>query len=232
MSFIYYSETVRTRAIHLRKEGKSYSEIKRILKIRSKGTLSVWFRKLELTSEERKRLGKNMLLAQERGLLEFNRKRTESIKRENQKNFQEASALISPLSKKELLLVGVALYWGEGTKSPYRSNYSLAFSNSDSKMVALFMRFVREILSVPDSWIGGGINGYPHTDEKKAREFWAQIVKIPPKKFYFTRRISSASRLKRPKNLLPFGTVSVRIHKRLLFQKVMGYINGLTKQVQ
>jgi len=219
------------KAFSLRSSGKSYGEILKELNIKSKGTLSYWFKDLKLSADAEKRLESKILIARKRGLFAFNEKRTKRILKENRKVFREAAESINHLSKREILLIGIALYWGEGTKSERRSNKSVVFSNSDPKMIALFMRFLREILKVPEEWIGGGINIYPQINEKIARNFWSGITKIPPKRFYVTKQISRASRGIRPSNTLPYGTVAVRVNKRLLFWKIKGYIDGLGKQV-
>lgn len=229
MGFYCYSDTTRQEAIRLRKAGKSYSEIRKELKIKSKGTLSVWFRELKLSNKERKRLVGNMLLAQKRGLLKFNRERSEIIRNENQRSLKEASASIPQLSQKDLLLVGTALYWGEGTKGDqYR--LSITFSNSDPAMVVLFMRFVREVLKIQEEKIRAGIRIHPNIKEEGARKFWSKVTRLPVDRFYITKQISSASKLKRLRRFLPFGTVAIRINNRTSFYRVKGYIEGLARQ--
>lgn len=47
---------------------------------------------------------------------------------------------IGPLSEREVLLVGAALYWAEGTKSkPWRRRHRLAFMNSDPTIIVVFL---------------------------------------------------------------------------------------------
>lgn len=225
----FYSVNFKEAAISLRKSGKSYSDIKKIFNIKSKGTLSLWFKNLKLTKKENEKLFKNVELAKTRGLLKFNKNRTEKILKENEIFFKEASNLINPISKNELFLVGISLYWGEGTKSE-RHGPSVTFSNSDPLMVAMFMRFVREILNVKEEKIRSGIQIHPNISESKAREFWAKVTKLPEERFYITKQISRVSKLKRPINFLPFGTIAIRVNNRQLFYKMRGYISGLAKQ--
>ncbi|MBI2552143.1 hypothetical protein HYW17_02485 [Candidatus Uhrbacteria bacterium] len=215
-------------AIALRLQGKSYNEIRKILSIPSKGTLSYWFRDLVLPTEAKKRLEHNVLLAQERGLLQYNKDRTEAILQENKTAHTRAMEEIGDLSRRELLLIGAALYWGEGTKSEHsRKNIRVAIANSDPRLIALFMRFVREVLNVPDELIRAQIQVHPNLDIEEAKIFWSKVTKLPVDIFYITQQLSSASRLKRPKRSLPFGTVSIRINKRVLFYRIKGYIEGL-----
>jgi transposase-like protein len=78
-----YSTLEKDRAIELRLEGKSYSQIKNTLGINSKGTLSLWFKNLELPANSIKLLEDTIARATEKGLLQFNTLRTQRIKEEN-----------------------------------------------------------------------------------------------------------------------------------------------------
>src|SRR3989338_6377591 len=109
--------TIREQAIILRLEGKSYGQILKLLNISSKGTLSGWFKHVVLTSEARRKLERNISLATKRGLLVFNEKRSKQIEKDNAVARAAGRNLIGPLTSRELLLIGAALYWGEGTKS-------------------------------------------------------------------------------------------------------------------
>src|ERR1043166_7559731 len=102
-------------AIKLRLQGKSYGEILKILKIPSKGTLSVWFRNVKISQTAKKRLQNNIDLARKRGLFKFNENRTEKVKLENDASFKEAFNKIEKISLNDLALIGAALYWAEGT---------------------------------------------------------------------------------------------------------------------
>jgi hypothetical protein len=61
------------RAIKLRLQGKSYGEIMKIMDLPSKGTLSIWFKDLHLSSLARNKLSANLLLAQKGGFLNLTR---------------------------------------------------------------------------------------------------------------------------------------------------------------
>src|SRR3989344_2246985 len=151
---------LKSQAISLRKNGKSYSSIRKILGLKSKGTLSHWFKDIKLSEESLKLLSKNNKLAYERGLLTANKNRKIRIEDENKKAYAEGQDCIQFISKKELLLIGAVLYWGEGAKSE-RGAVSLNFSNSDPFMVSVYMRFVREILKISEERIRAGIHLYP-----------------------------------------------------------------------
>lgn len=216
------------KAISLRIAGKSYGEIKKELGVSSKGTLSYWFKDLKLSSSEKKRLNKNIKIAQKRGLLKFNKERTKNIKEQNKKIFQDGRNTINKLTEHELLLIGTALYWGEGTKANTSSSpETLAFTNSDSQMIKVFMRFLREIFNIKDEKIRAGIHIYKSINISEAKKFWSRITNLPQDRFYIVQQISRASKGKKSIKLLPFGTVVIKVNNRLLFHKMRGMIDGL-----
>lgn len=217
---------LKDRAIVLRRNGKSYNDIRKILGLKSKGTLSYWFKNIKLSRKSIELLSKNNKLAHERGLLIANKDRKTRIDSENKKAYIEGQNSIQSISQKELLIIGAVLYWGEGSKSE-RSAVSLNFSNSDPLMVSVYMRFIREILKIPEQRIRSGIHIYPSISSDEAKRFWSKITKLPEDRFYIITQVSRASQNKRPVNILPFGTIAIKINSRQQFYKVKGIIQGI-----
>src|SRR3989344_1651829 len=218
------------KAVRMRLQGRSYNDIQKALDLPSKGTLSFWLKGLKLTDTARDRLRKNTEIISKRNLHAFNKIRSKRIKAENEEEYLAGKECIRNLSDRELLLVGAALYWGEGTKSDnHGKTQSLVFTNSDPFMVSVYMRFVRKIYAVPDVRIRGGIHVYPNTDVDETRRFWARITKLPPDRLYIITMISRLSAGKRNPHLLPHGTVTIRVHDRRLFHRMKGMIQGLYK---
>ncbi len=217
---------LKEQAISLRMDGYSYGQIKKALGLKSKGTISYWLKNIPLSEQSKKKLLKNMELATERGLFVFNKNRTEKIKQENELAVKNGFKIIpNNLSKRDLLLIGTALYCGEGTKSWGEKSYPrFSFANSDPNMIKICMRYLREILGVDDSKITGGIHLYPSTDVTTAINFWTKTTGI--QKFYVIHQISRAGQNLR-KNILPYGTLHVKAGGRLVYFKVKGLMNGL-----
>ncbi|TAN33573.1 hypothetical protein EPN28_02045 [Patescibacteria group bacterium] len=215
-------------AILLRRQGKSYNEIRKILDLPSKGTLSVWFKDMALSPEAKKRLARNVNLARKRGLFRFNRERTKLCQAENKRLRKEAQKVIRKLTPRELLLTCVALYWGEGYKSHNQPKLSL--TNTEPELIALFMRFIREILRIPDERIRTHIHIHPNVNIQRAIKFWSQVTRLPMENFRVIMAASRASLGKRPVNSLPYGTLDVRVHARQTFFTMMGYIDSLKKE--
>jgi DNA-binding transcriptional MerR regulator len=56
--------------------------------------------------------------------------------------------------QRELLIASIMLYWAEGSK---KNNPYVAFSNSDPKIIKLFLRFLREICGICEKKIKNSI---------------------------------------------------------------------------
>lgn len=222
---------LKEKAIYLRRKGRSYGDIRKILNIKSKGTLSHWFKGLLLSENSKMLLEKNNKLAHKRGLFIANNNRDIKIKAENQQAYVQGQKYIASISEKELLLIGAALYWGEGSKSEKMTSTPLDFSNSDPLMVAVYMKFLRKILKVPEERIRAGIHLYQSTSVIKAKKFWAMTTNLPEDRFFIIKQVSRASKGKRPFNILPYGTIAIKVSSRIQFNKVKGMINGIVQKL-
>lgn len=222
---------LKQKAITLRRKGESYNNIIKKLGIKSKGTLSLWFKDLELSNDSKKLLAKNNKLAHDRGLFITNSNRSLRIKKENLDAYNNGKNFIESISEKELLLIGAALYWGEGSKSERMTSTPLDFSNSDPLMVSVYMKFIRIILKVPEERIRAGIHLYPSTQVDDARKFWSKVTNLPEDRFFIIKQISISSKGKRPFNILPHGTIAIKVSSRIQFNKVKGMIHGIVEKL-
>ena len=217
-------------ALALRLEGKTYGEIRTIFGI-PKSTLSVWFSKLKVSKKAQRILESKRKNGYFK-LVEFNKIRTINIKEENERIRKDYESKINNLSNKELMILGAALYWGEGYKNfnikrgayPY-----VCFGNSDPLMIKVFIIFLERILKIDKSKIKCQIMIYPSINPSEALKYWQNITKIPIENFRTQMTVSRASQGKRPWNLLPYGTLQLRVNKRQNFFKIKGLIDGIIK---
>jgi len=227
MGFNKYTALKKREAIELRLRGMSYGQILKKLDINSKGTLSNWFKNLKLSPTVQKRLENNIKLATERGLFIFNKERTRRIVMENKKARVEGQKQIKVLTKRELMLVGASLYWGEGTKSENRKANGIAFANSNPDMIILFMKFIRDVFGVEEKRIRAGIHLYPGMNVEKIKKYWSDITYIPIEKLHVVKTVSRSSKGIRKWNRLPHGTIVIVVNGRQLYHQIMGMIDGL-----
>ena len=186
-------------AIKLRKQGKSYNEINKILGT-PKSTLSDWFRdlrfskdiKIELISEAKKKWAHNITC--------YNKKRAALILQKTEKIQKVESEKIKNISERELWLLGTALYWAEGSK---RVRWQARFTNSDPDMIKFMMFYFRNICKTKEDKFRLALQIHPNVFEKEAKRYWSSITKVPPSQFHKTQTaVSKTSRNKRgPKRI-------------------------------
>lgn len=188
MSSQRYPISLKKEARNLRLKGKSYTQIMKILNLRSKGTVSKWLSGLELNSKAKLLLKQNNEKVFRNGLIKANKERSKRINLENLESFIYGKNKIHKINIRDLSILGTALYWGEGTKSEGKTPAScvLAFTNSDPLMVSVFMRFLRLVMAIPEDRIRGGVHLYDSVDRTKAINFWSQTAKIPKDRIYIS----------------------------------------------
>src|SRR3989344_1524983 len=94
------------RAVELRKQGLSYSEILKAVNV-SKSTLSLWLRNTTLDENTRFILKEKLVSAQKLGAEAKRRQRIEKVLQIERLSMSEIPAL----SKDDVFLMGIMLYW-------------------------------------------------------------------------------------------------------------------------
>lgn len=210
----------RDRARELRARGMSMNEIVSQLGV-SKASVSLWVRDIVLTEKQRARLTKRGF-----SISAIEKRRVNRIANTQKRHrtvIDGAKEAIPSLSKHELLLVGAALYWGEGGKT----NTGMArISNCDPQVIKIMMRFFSEICEVPPEKFRGHIHTFSHLSAQKAEKYWSEVSGIPLKQFYKTySKPSIASKNK--KDSTPFGTFAIYACDTTVFLTIKGWIERL-----
>jgi DNA-binding transcriptional ArsR family regulator len=229
--------TDRNLALKLRLQGRSYSEIQKALNGISKSTLSIWLKDVVLAEEARLRIRARSREKSLAGLLKHNKNQTKfSITRRDEIR-RAARAQVRNLSKSDLLLVGIALYWAEGYKRPIMRNgremtyHPINLTNSDPKILKAFIEFARNVCNVPVSKIKVELRIFKHLNETQVANYWSRELGISRGNFQKILVVVSKSSMgKRPFHRLPYGVVQIRINDTNLFHRIMGWIEGLKNQ--
>jgi hypothetical protein len=183
--------------------------------------VSVWVRDVKLSASQRRRLNKRGFSVDA-----IEKRRINRIKNTNDRHqviIDNAKKDTLLLSSRELLLVGSALYWGEGSKAN-RNVASVA--NSDPELIKVMMRFFREVCGVREEKFRGHIHTFSHLNKKQAERYWSFVTKIPLKQFYKTySKPSIASKGK--KDSLQYGTLQIYICDTNVAMTIKGWITGL-----
>ncbi|MFE7571614.1 helix-turn-helix domain-containing protein [Streptomyces sp. NPDC057539] len=169
-------DATRLRARELRIDGMTYAEIQAELGV-SKSSISAWVRDLPRPTPRWNNVEQMQRLEESHSA--FLTSRNEERLRLTQDAFQQ----IAEVSDRELLLIGAALYWAEGTKNKaYARRESLTFINSDPKMIRLYVRWLK-LLGVETHRMRCSLHIHDSADITEATEFWAQITGVPSDTF-------------------------------------------------
>lgn len=187
------------KAIKFRKEGYSYSFIKERLGV-SKSTLSDWLSDIPFAPNKytREKIGKARLQS---GNTQTNKKNV-SIERIK----KEASADIGKLSKRDLFLLGIGLYIGEGSKT----QNIIRITNSDPKVILLAIEWFTKICNLGLNNFTLAIHLYPDNNIDSCRKYWSRITKIPLSQFGKTQ-VDIRKKKKNSVRTLKYGTAQLTI---------------------
>ncbi len=222
--------------ITLRKKGKTYSEIEHILQI-PKSTIAWWLRDVRLSQRTQKILREKSKKKWSDNITAYNRvyakirseeatKIREGYKKEG---LEEISKEFDELSFKDLKIIGIALYWAEGNK---KDRNMLRFCNSDPSMIKIMMRFLREIIKVPDEKITAKMHIYPQINPQTALSYWSKVTDLPEQRFAKPFiQISKMSEKKRNPNTLPYGTLHLEVYSTEIIWRIRGWLQGIIEKI-
>lgn len=212
----------RTKARELRKRGLSIREIAASIPC-AKSSVSGWVRDISLTDSQIKRLKLNQDRGRAKAANHPNSPKQVWSRIRNSIIESAFKDIPSEYSTGSLKILGSALYWAEGYKATHNT---VNFSNSDPGMIALIMKFFREICEVAETKFRGVVHLHPHLNKEKAEKFWSKTSGIPLKQFHKIQYgISKVSKNKR--DTLPLGTFTIVICDVRLQSRIKGWIKGL-----
>lgn len=215
------------KAVSLRKKGLSYSEILKEVSV-AKSTLSLWLKDVGLNKGQKQRITQKRLDAAIRGGIAKRNQRLTNTR----EIIEKASQEIGKISKRELWLIGVILYWAEGAKQkPHLISQRVAFTNSDPMVIRIFLKWLYEIVGVTVNDVTVAIYIHETGDEIKAKKYWSEITNIPVYKFQKTVFKKHNIRTNRKyNNDSYYGLIKLTVSKSTNFnRRITGWINGICK---
>ena len=217
----------KNKAIELRKQGLSYREILEQVLV-AKSSLSLWLKSVNLTTSQKQRLTDKKLASALRGAMKRKDARIALTKEIKDKARNE----IGKLSERELWLIGISLYWAEGSKEKeYRPGSRVVFSNSDPHMIKVFLRWLLEVIKISEQKIYFAI--YIHESHKnrleEVKNYWQTKTGFPIESFkwiYFKKNKINTKR--RNIGNTYFGLLRVMIvESSTLNRKIQGWTEGI-----
>ena len=212
-------------AIKLRKAGLSFLEIAKKLDI-SESTAGAWCREIKLTQAEYSRLLTHTGDARNKGRMigaRMNRDLREQRVKDAEKWAQHIVGL--RLDPRDVLLLGIGLYWGEGAKGR-----KLVFTNSSPGMLVFAIRWFEQILKVPraDFLVRIYVNESHRDRYPKIKKFWLKTLDIPARQFYEPTYVKSKLRKVYENRDTYYGVAGLRIRRSTSLQdRILGLIKAV-----
>jgi hypothetical protein len=227
------NKSKKEKAIALRREGKTYSEILKEVSV-AKSTLTEWFRDVGLTVPQFQRLTERKLAAAKRGGAAKRAQRIERMRIIRESALKD----ITKISKRELWLIGTVLYWAEGTKEKdFHPGSGVNFNNSDPRMIKLFIMWLLKVCNVSSDKIGCEI--YIHENSKNsvggAKKYWSKVSGLPLNKFnkvYFKKN-KIKKEYRKNTGALYYGLLRVKVMaSSTLVRQIAGWTEAIVQCVE
>ena len=220
------------KAIELRKQGFSYKEILEQIPV-AKSSLSLWLRSVGLSNKQKQRLTEKKLASALRGA----KKRKEDRITISKNTKDIARREIGELTDRELWLIGVSLYWGEGSKEKSdRPGSGVKFSNSDPKMIKVFLKWLFDIIleKKENIYLEIYIHDNCRSRLKEVINYWSNQTGFSKDKFsriYFKRNKINTKRKNIGQNYYGLLRVGVK-SSSILQRKIEGWVEGIYKHCE
>ncbi|HEY4526995.1 MAG TPA: helix-turn-helix domain-containing protein [Candidatus Paceibacterota bacterium] len=207
------------RAMELRKKGHSYNYISEVLNI-SKSTLSDWLAEIPYTpnAETVSRIGRARAASGEAK----SKIRRDSILEAG----IAAKRELGRMSQRDLFMLGLGLYVGEGSKTAE----IIGFVNADPSVINLMIRWFTEAIGLPKANLRIRLHLYPDSDERRSLQYWSKITTIPVSQFQKTSFDRRTDKKATKSGKLLHGTAHLRLksfgEKRFgvfLFRKISAW---------
>ncbi len=208
----------RQKALELRLKGKSYSQIKEALNV-SKSTLSLWLKSYPLTKDQINSLrGKNP-----KRIEKF--RETMRLKHESRLKtvYDKKMKTLLPLTNKELLVAGLFLYWGEGSKT----TGNVSINNTDPDVLKFTLFWFCNVLKIPKDKIKVNLHLYKDMNPQQEMKFWSNCLKIPTSQFT-KPYIKSSNRENLTHKGFGHGTCGLAVHKIHIKEQIMMSIKAIS----
>ncbi len=207
------------KVVELRKEGKSYSEIRKIIRV-SKSSLSLWLRDVVLTDEQITGLKMKKVRAVEKYKKSMRKRRKDRLNGYYRNQIKKWI----PLSKREKYIAGLFLYWGEGNKV---STNTINISNTDPSVIRFAVYWIEKCLRIPEKEIYIKLHLYSDMNVEKETQFWSKTLGINRKRF--TRpHIKQSLRKDIDQKGFGHGTCNISAYKTIMKENILMAIRAIS----
>lgn len=221
---------LKIKARELRRQGKGIKEIAKLLRV-SVGSVSVWCRDVILSEDQIANLKKRVTdpyYGGKRTYLESQKKLLASkIRLITANSINE----VGRLSERDLLIAGVALYWGEG----FKKDHQVGLATSDPYAAQFFILWLNKCFDIrkTDLLLRLTLNIQYKEDISNQEEHWSRQLGVERDLFskpFFQKSIWK--KVYENKNEY-HGVVRIRVRRSMdLLRRIQGQIQGLIMNLE
>jgi len=155
-----------------------------------------------------------------------------SAKENNQLQFQRKTPTFQVKknlneSEKILKTAGIMLYWAEGSK--WQNEKIVDFTNSDIKMVKMFLMFLRRICQIDEKKLRAYLYCYSNQDVDDLIKYWSGVTNIPIQQF--TKPYIRKDYKSEKKGKMKFGMIHVRYGDKKLLILIKDWIKEFARKI-
>ena len=193
--------------------------------------MSLWCRDIKLSDEQVKVLEKNSRDPYYGKRLKYIQKQQNVRLDKIEKFRKEGIKEIGILTKRELFVLGVGLYWAEG----FKKDNLVGFANSDPAMIKIFLRWITICCRMPKTYIKVRLGLNEQYTEKvgEIQNYWMHELELSQEQFQkpFFQKVQWKKIYEHPEEY--HGVLRVRVAKSTdLLRKIHGWIEGLKQSVK
>lgn len=219
----------REKVQELRRSGLSIRSIADKTSV-SKSTVSYWCRDIILTRSQMRALIESEKRGRIRGLLQAAEKKRARRLQDTATEAQKGKRDVGAINKRDLFMIGIALYWGEGYK---KGSDELGFTNSDPRIIRVFITWLRTCYGAQseDLIARVSINAAHAHRESKVVRFWSEVTNIPLRQFTKTSFIKAKLRKNYKDQDVHFGTLRIKLRRgSALRRRILGSIEAVAAE--
>jgi hypothetical protein len=226
------SNLLKKKVIILRKQGLLYREIMKEIPV-AKATITRWLHEAGLANYQTQEITDKRRAAMQRGHEATRQKRI----LKTQKIMNEAGDEIHRISQREFWLMGVMLYWAEGSKEKeYDPGCGIKFNNTDPTMIRFFLEWLRVIFdkTLKDITIDIYIHDIQRHRTKEIIDFWTETIRCPKnylQHVYYKKGNPKTLRKNTGENY--HGTIRINVKaSSTLNRRIAGWTQGVVKSTR
>lgn len=221
-----HNQKIKNEVRSLRTKGFSLNQIFEHTSIPNT-TIRSWIKDIKLSNEQM-----NIFKERTQRKLQEGRIRKQAVQKElklknERRLLEEGTRETKSITRRELLIAGIALYWAEGFKNKHE--HRLGFCNSDPEMIRFYLKWLKEILGVKNSdvVIRLTINQSYRDKTEDIENYWLKVTRM--KKEQFTKAFYQNTNWKKQYTNDDYhGVLRVHVKESLNSLLLMrGWIEGL-----